>query len=163
MTAVGITGHQHLPNPAGWTWVSEQVSALLAATEKPLVGITSLAKGADQIFARAVLTSGGRLEVVIPFTGYEDKFTGSDREEFEYLRGRGSRIETIGHIISDTEEQAYFRAGMRVVDLSDVLVAVWDGLPSKGLGGTADVVQYATTRRTPTIHINPIARSITRR
>jgi hypothetical protein len=30
-----------------------------------------------------------------------------------------------------------------VVEASELLVAVWDGEPARGLGGTADVVAYA--------------------
>jgi hypothetical protein len=37
-------------------------------------------------------------------------------------------------------------AGRVVVDRSSVLVAAWDGQPSRGLGGTADVVAYARER-----------------
>ena len=37
--------------------------------------------------------------------------------------------------------------GRAVVDCSSVLVAVWDGQPSRGLSGTADVVAYARERR----------------
>jgi hypothetical protein len=40
-------------------------------------------------------------------------------------------------------------AGKVVVDRSSVLVAVWDGQPSRGLGGTADVVRYARERGVP--------------
>ena len=36
-----------------------------------------------------------------------------------------------------------------VPDRSSVLVAVWDGQPSRGLGGTADVVAYARQRSVP--------------
>ena len=39
--------------------------------------------------------------------------------------------------------------GRAVVDRSSVLVAVWDGQPSRGLGGTADVVAYARERGVP--------------
>ena len=37
-------------------------------------------------------------------------------------------------------------AGKVVVDRSSVVLAVWDGQPSRGLGGTADVVAYARQR-----------------
>lgn len=32
---------------------------------------------------------------------------------------------------------------------SDVLLAVWDGLPGRGPGGTADVVAYARSKGVP--------------
>ena len=46
-------------------------------------------------------------------------------------------------------------AGKVVVDRSSVLLAVWDGQPSRGLGGTADVVAYARQRGVPVTVIWP--------
>lgn len=37
-------------------------------------------------------------------------------------------------------------AGRRVVNLSDLLIAVWDGEVAKGKGGTVDIVCYARER-----------------
>jgi hypothetical protein len=42
-----------------------------------------------------------------------------------------------------THEEAYYAAGRYIVDHADRLIAVWDGDPPRGLGGTADVVDYA--------------------
>jgi hypothetical protein len=41
---------------------------------------------------------------------------------------------------------------------SDLLVAVWDGLPARGLGGTADVVQVALAEQRRVVHVNPRTR-----
>ena len=43
-------------------------------------------------------------------------------------------------------QAAFLDAGRRVVDLSQLVVAVWDGLNARGKGGTADVVRYARKR-----------------
>ncbi|MEO5877101.1 MAG: hypothetical protein ABIQ26_19070, partial [Streptosporangiaceae bacterium] len=45
-------------------------------------------------------------------------------------------------------DEAYLVAGHRVVKRSDLLLAVWDGRPAGGLGGTADIVAYARDRGT---------------
>jgi hypothetical protein len=65
---VGITGHRGLS-----TEVEERVRALLAdavsgydATEP--VAVSCIADGPDAWFAEAVLSAGGRLEVVVPAT-----------------------------------------------------------------------------------------------
>ncbi len=42
------------------------------------------------------------------------------------------------------------------------MMAVWDGEPAQGLGGTGDVVDYALARRKPVIHIDPIKRRVMR-
>jgi hypothetical protein len=36
-----------------------------------------------------------------------------------------------------------------MVDRRDLLIAVWDGQPARGHGGTADVVQAAKDHRIP--------------
>jgi hypothetical protein len=59
-----------------------------------------------------------------------------------------------------TDEDAYLSAGHRIVDLSEILFAVWNGKPAKGKGGTADVVDYAKQQRRPMIQINPVTRTV---
>jgi len=43
--------------------------------------------------------------------------------------------------------------GQYVVDHCDVLIAVWDGQPSRGRGGTAEIVQYALEQNRPIIRV----------
>jgi hypothetical protein len=155
---IGITGHQRLPDPAAWPWVEQEMNQFLGAAPKPLVGISSLAAGADQLFAKSVLQHGGTLEVVIPFAAYDATFvTDRDREEFKRLLRRCARSETLEKC--GTDEQAYFAAGKRVIDLSDLVVAVWDGEPARGLGGTADAVKYGSQQRKIIVHLNPITKT----
>lgn len=47
---------------------------------------------------------------------------------------------------SEPSEEAFYAAGKAVVDACDWLIAVWDGEPARGLGGSADVVAYARNR-----------------
>jgi hypothetical protein len=51
----------------------------------------------------------------------------------------------------------------RMLDLADELVAVWDGLPARGHGGTADVVAVALDRGIPVTVIWPPAPAVTDR
>src|SRR5713101_3094159 len=125
---VGITGHQRLKEPSRWNKVREEMERILAHLPKPFIGITSLAIGADQLFAEIILQQSGAFEAIIPFEGYELKFTeGDQREKYQHFLNRASRIEILHKAVS--EEQAYFEAGKRVVDLADIVVAVWDGKP----------------------------------
>lgn len=84
---------------------------------------------------------GGALHVVVPCERYEETFSRADLFRFRGLLGRAERLETLRH--PGPTEEAFLDAGHRVADLCDVLVAVWDGEPARGLGGTADVVDYA--------------------
>ncbi|WP_237707452.1 hypothetical protein [Serinicoccus profundi] len=67
--------------------------------------------------------------------------TDEDRHRFQQLLAAATKVEQLNY--RQPSEDAYLAAGRRVVDLCDVLVAVWDGLPAQGKGGTADVVEYA--------------------
>jgi hypothetical protein len=156
---VGITGHQRLGEPALWGWVQRELGRLVSSFGPPLIGVTSLAVGADQLFAEAVLRGGGSLEVVIPFDGYELAFAeGGDRQAYNRLLRRALRREVLEKHGSD--EDAYLAAGKRMVDRAELLIAVWDGLPATGRGGTADVVRYAVRQRKKTIHLNPLTQEV---
>ena len=152
---IGITGHQRLKDQE---WVQHEIDSLLAELPSPLTGISSLAAGADQLFANAILKHGGSLEAVIPFAGYERVFVADrDREEFKRLLGLATNAETLE--TEGSAEEAYLAAGKRVVDVADLVVAVWDGKPAAGLGGTGDVVKYAAQQGKKIIHLNPITKT----
>ncbi len=136
-----------------------QLNAAVSQVPPPVVGISSLAIGADQLFAEAVLSAGGTLEAIIPFETYVDTFQDGDRAKFKQLRGLSRRVEVLARGGSD--EECYLAAGKRVADLSDLLVAVWNGKPAEGLGGTADIVRYASDRKKRVLHINPVDRTVT--
>jgi hypothetical protein len=157
---VGISGHQRLKDGAGWEWVRGQMRDSLATLPPPVVGITSLAVGADTVFARLVLELGGSLEAVVPFGDYEERFAADDRPTYRSLLGRAARVEVLERNGSD--EEAYYAAGKRVADLSALLILVWDGRPAAGVGGTADIAAYAQSARKPFIHLNPETRTVTR-
>lgn len=151
---IGITGHQRLDDQADWADVLEKIDAELIRHGEHIVGITSLAIGADQLFADSVLEHGGSLYVVVPFEGYETKFSeGPSRDAYVRLLAKASTMEILEK--SGTEEEAYLAAGKRVVDLADEIIAVWNGQPAAGLGGTADVVDYARSVGKPVTVITP--------
>jgi hypothetical protein len=114
----------------------------------PMVGVTMLGPGADQLFARLVLELGGALYVVVPAAEYRDGFEDPEAQAgYDELYARASYVEALEH--TESTEQAHMDGGQVVVDRSSVLLAVWDGEPSRGLGGTADVVAYARQRGIP--------------
>ncbi|HXO24414.1 MAG TPA: hypothetical protein VN870_07535, partial [Streptosporangiaceae bacterium] len=64
----------------------------------------------------------------------------------------GATIDTMQ--ATGSREQAYELAGRAVVDRSDVLIAVWDGGPAAGRGGTAEIYVYAQRWQKPVILIS---------
>ena len=133
--------------------------------------LSPLAKGADRHAARSALAVGYDLCVPMPFEveEYEKDFTGSDGAnadeeqltaeedltEFRHLLGRskrqlcldGARKDPVTGF--DLEGRSYEAVGRFVVRNCDLLVAVWDGAPAKGRGGSADVVRFAATVGVP--------------
>lgn len=151
---IGITGHQQLDNPSNWLWVQSEIDRIITAS-KPVVGFSSLAIGADQLFARSVLTHGGTLVVIVPFDSYEAVFEMEEpRREYTRLLNAASEQEVLEQ--TGSREMAYLQAGLRIVDLAELVVAVWDGQPAAGLGGTADVVDYAREQNKRLLHLDPV-------
>jgi len=143
---IGLTGHQNIPSQA-LEYVTRGIADVLDRLKDELVGVSSLAAGADQLFASLVLERGGSLQLVIPCRRYEETFPDpEDLTNFRTLLERAVSVETLS--FDEPSEEAYLAAGCRVVDLSDVLLAIWDGQPARGKGGTGDIVEYARSRAT---------------
>jgi hypothetical protein len=142
---IGISGHQNIPSEAAF-FVKQGISNIVSRlNDDSLLGISSLAAGADQLFASIILEYDGRLHIIIPSEGYVTTFSErDDLDRFWNLLGRADTVETLNY--PEPSEDAFLAAGHRVVDNSDLLIAVWDGKPAKGKGGTADIVQYARGR-----------------
>jgi hypothetical protein len=138
---VGATGHQNIPESAV-PGIRQDIRRFLASYSTDLTGVCSLAPGADQLFAECVLEAKGRLHVIIPCERYETTFsTAETRNSYSALLNQAHSIEKLPH--TQPSETAFLDAGKRVVDISDLLLAVWDGKQSRGRGGTADIVEYA--------------------
>lgn len=160
ITKIGITGHQKLSDPADWNWTQSALSRELDTFKNPVTAVSSLAIGVDQLFASLVVKRGGKIYVVVPFKGYERTFSSQDIKEYNRLLCKAHFIETLQ--TEGADEDKYLSAGKHVVELSDLMISVWDGKPAQGKGGTADIVDYALTKNVPLIHINPANKSITR-
>jgi hypothetical protein len=140
----GVSGHQDIPEEA-FSFVRRGIIRVVTKFTPELVGVSSLAAGADQLFASLILEYDGRLHVIIPSESYETTFSEPhDLDQFQSLLQRAHAVEQLGY--SEPSEDAFLAAGRRVVENSDVLLAVWDGQPAKGKGGTADIVEYARNR-----------------
>jgi len=152
VSRIGITGHQGLKIEIE-TFVSRRMGEILEG-EPNLIGITSLAAGADQLFAHMVLVLGGSIEVILPTPAYHETFSNlEDLAAYKSLLSQA--VKTTILPFPRPNEEAFMAAGRAVVDQSNRLIAVWDGYPAHGLGGTADVVAYARQRGVPVVVIWP--------
>jgi hypothetical protein len=141
---IGITRHSNL-SPDTVALVAEALREVLPQVGEPVVGVSCLARGADQVFARVVLEHGGEVEVVLPAADYiERKVKPDNRAEFTDLIGKASTVTTMP--FPQANRDAYMAASEHVLATVDAVVAVWDGRPSDGHGGTGDVVTAARQR-----------------
>ena len=153
---VGITGHQDRSG-IDWSWVADTMRDKLSEFSK-LVGYSSLAQGADQVFAEVILEIGGDLNFVRPIAHYEETLEAEHLTRFLRLETAASR--TIVMPETESDQDGYLAAGKYIAARSDLLVAVWDGKPAGGKGGTADIVTFAKERKAAVFHIEPIARTV---
>jgi hypothetical protein len=142
----GVTGHQILPPRIIDRAVEHWCRVLPVGAQ--LHGVSSLAEGADQLFAAHILAAGGDLEAILPCADYASSLaTDEGRAQFEKLRKAAGKVITLPY--PKPSEQAFLAAGQALVDRCDHLFAIWDGGPARGLGGTADVVTYARSHGRP--------------
>jgi hypothetical protein len=154
MTRLAVTGHRGL---------SEKTAALVDAALRSeiskraeagaLVGLSCIADGADTLFARAILDRGGTLHVIVPAREYRDGLPQDHHAIYDALIAEAAQITRLDHVESDPE--AHMDASLRMLARADELLAVWDGLPARGYGGTADVVYAARDQRTPVTVVWP--------
>jgi hypothetical protein len=151
VTAIGLTGHQNAPAAA--LAFAERELRLLLARHADAVGLSCLAVGADQLFARLVLEGGRALHAVIPSRGYEAVFGPDDLSAYRALHEAADEVTVLD--FDEPGEPAFHAAGVYIVEHCDVLAAVWDGLPARGPGGTGDVVAYARSVGRPVLVLWP--------
>jgi hypothetical protein len=150
---VGVTSHRNL--------VTAEIDALRARVrgffehlqrdrpELPLVVLSSLAEGGDQLVAREALACGAKLvaPLPLPVPDYAEDFASPElRAGFIDLCGEAEVLELPllgGGIHGDARDRQYAQAGVFVASHSHLLLALWDGRESPYLGGTAQVVRYA--------------------
>jgi len=154
----GVTGHRSFQNEAA---VVKSISLAMNDIQKFLnrhnqinyewTVISSLAKGADRIVAHEILNrSNACLEIIlpVPVEVYQNDFSdSSDLDEFKSILNKPESVVT--QIIesqplnNEISPEYYKKAGYEVVNHCEFLIAVWDGMPARGVGGTSEIVQYA--------------------
>ena len=135
--------------------VRASASDCFSSAESRLVFVSPLAEGADQIAAEVALELGFSLQAVLPFArdDYRRDFNGDQAAaRFDALVSKSESVLELPGARKD-EPEAYMMAGRATVAHCDVLIAVWDGRPARGHGGTAEVVQLAIRRGTPVAHL----------
>jgi hypothetical protein len=181
---VGVVGHQpdRLPKTrrargeisavilSALSAVRNEVRAFAADTpgvyaqdEPRLLAISSLAEGGDRMFASVALDAGYALCVPMPFVQaeFEKDFgspDGASVKEFRTLLARAATSGVLTRFELDGNREAagdaYEAAARIVLNQSDLLIAIWDGGPSRGKGSSVDTIREAIKYHVPVIWID---------
>ncbi|MEV7288438.1 hypothetical protein AB0O01_28490 [Streptomyces sp. NPDC093252] len=148
MTTIAVTGHMDLTD-ASVPLVRDALREVLKTHAAALTGVSCIAKGADSLFAEAVLELGGRLVAVIPSQDYrQSKVKPDHTETFDRLTAAAAEAIVLPH--ETANRGAYEDANRTLLQQAERLVAVWDGTPPSGKGGgTADTVLEAREAGVP--------------
>lgn len=132
----------------------ERERGTFSAQPPRLLFISPLADGADQLAAEIALRVGFELQAVLPFERetYRRRLAEASRKRFDALLDSAScELQLPGEI--DRELDAFLMTGRATIAHCNILLAVWDGLPPRGRGGTGEIVQLAITRGMPVLHL----------
>ncbi len=156
---VGVTSHRNLA-ASEIELVRQRVRDFFALLKRdfpdlPLVVLSALAEGGDQLVAHEALAAGARLIAPLPLmpeSYIEDFVDVESRAAFNELCKRADVVQlplvrgntsTTIAVPGEARDRQYAQAGVFVASHSHILLALWDGRDSDLLGGTAQVVRYA--------------------
>jgi hypothetical protein len=156
---IGLIGHRDL-READRAALDGQVRGVFRMLQDrfsstPLVVMSALAEGADRLTARVALDVGLRLIVPLPMPRslYESDFTTSNSlEEFSTLLARAEQWFELPLVEGNDEasirepgvarDRQYGLLGAYIAEHSQILLALWDGVPSNRLGGTGQTIAF---------------------
>ena len=148
---IGVVGHRNLIEESKEDARNHFEKTLKRYKAKypntPILVVTSLAEGADQLIAEvAIRVDGVFLGVLIPMSidKYLDTFSNDfAREEFNKFCAKAIfvRDTSIDMVYEDNSDA--FRSNTRELsNNADLLIALWDGIASNQVGGTSDTLYY---------------------
>lgn len=162
---VGVTSHRDIA-PEDIEPIRDKVRAFFVQLQEafpglPLLVLSALAEGGDQLVAEEALGVGARLVAPLPLPPdlYVDDFDDAGvHATFESLRKRAEVVllprlmEMPRHVVGApgaARDLQYAKAGVYIASHCHVLLALWDGNEANGVGGTAQIVHYHLTGGLP--------------
>lgn len=165
MLKIAVTGHRsnRISNEAesALTAIVEHLLARLKnESRQPIQVISALAEGADRIVVEAAILVDVPFRVILPFPAadYADDFASdASKQRFLELLEFAQATDTLVFAEQRKRSDGYVAVGDALLASADVLLAIWDGEPARGHGGTADVVRQALDKRIPVLWLLPQA------
>lgn len=156
---IGVTGHRDL-RTEDTPELEQQVRKIFEELQvqypdTPLLVLSPLAEGADRLVARVALEQHTQLVVPLPLPRleYEKDFnTPESRAKFDRLLEKawkcfelplvvGNTLENIQNYGPNRDKQ-YAQVGAYIARHSQILIALWDGVETGLVGGTAQIVKF---------------------
>lgn len=146
---IGISGKRHIApeeNTKVYLEIKARISVLLQQRKcKHFIGYSSLAAGADSIFAQVVFNEFRMpLHIILPLalSEYEKDFMPEELKTFRELLAEAEYCEVIKlpPTNGNAKNDAYTKAGQMIIDCCDETIIVWDELLPGGAGGTAEML-----------------------
>ncbi len=141
---VGVTGHRHI-DPAAEPRLAAEVDTVLSGlrgrlVDTPLIMLCGMASGADLLCAERALAAGIPVCALLPapLERYERDFSAGDLDRFHAVLEHVLEIRVLDE---DDIERGYVRLAQSIARYSHFVIALWDGVASRGDGGTGDVVR----------------------
>src|SRR6266487_633569 len=163
---IGVSGHQQIGDETTFKFVSQHLRELLTLYKEQafqrghqIVAYSSLAVGADQLFAQTALDLDIPLEAVIPCAHYEELYTSAEAlDAYRHLLNLCQHVHSFSE--KPCSEEVFLHAGYWIVDHSDMLIFIWNGRPPMGKGGTGDIATYARLKNLPYVHLHTLRHTI---
>jgi hypothetical protein len=160
---IAVTGHRNLADKATLSFLrrsfGEQLARLRDAHPEGVTVVMGLAVGADTLAAEVAVGGGIPIEVGLASADFiEDFAPGPERVQFLTYCALSRSVHRLP--FGERSGAAYLALGHWLVDTCDMLIAAWDGLPARGIGGTGDVVNYARAQRRPIVHLHTVRRTV---
>ncbi len=160
---VAFTGHRKLEDPRriGATILAE-LRALQTNAPDGLAALCSIASGGDTLFAQQALALALPLVILLPFPREEfaKDFAPAEWEAAEECLSQASSVQVLSP--AGRRPEAYYEVGIRTVRECGILLAAWNGEPSRGKGGTAEIVACAREQGKPLVWIHSTSGEVTR-
>jgi hypothetical protein len=163
MTRIGIVGHRFFNDDLVLKFVKQQTTEILNKALKENtnpIALSAIAEGADTLFAEAAIALDIPLEIVRPYLTYSSDFASASSQNcYNRLRTAARRETQLPYL--HRSDEAYETAMKWIVMRSELLIAVWDGHPANGPGGTGNAVLQATQLGLYWIHLNVVDLTVT--
>jgi hypothetical protein len=156
---VGFSGRQNLRDASG---VAQELRRQLEKMQAPghrLMALSPLSGPTDLIFAKEAVSLGLPLIVLLPRPPEEARKSLSAEAaiDFDLILQKAVKLEVL---LLAAQVEAATRVGQKLVDETDILLALSDDSASASAGDTAEVIAYATRRGRPVILLRETAEGI---